>query len=241
MLAVVNEIVAGGDARVRVDQQRLYSRAYFFSREKQSALLQQLAVAGLLQQESMADGLVILQVNSSKVAQITSAVLPAVTVTTPVEPVPTAVPLRQARAPTFGGSTGWMGAAHDDELSRLFAAREAVRRQQCAIDINWQPSATILQLLQQQHQVTADFACKHRDEFVVYYMDKGRCETSGGWDQKFLKWVKKEQVYQQTVQARTQKQTQQQSNIEHEEARFAARKRRQKVTRAVLDIGNTDW
>ncbi len=238
MLAVVNEIVGGGAAFVRVDQWRLYDRAYFFSREKQFALLQQLVDAGLLRFKSMTDGLVMLQLNCNQVAQVTNMTPPVAA--SAAKPTPATMP-KQEKAPTFGGSIGWTGAAHDNELSRLFAAREAVRRQQSVMDINWQPSASILQLLQHQHQVSAEFSGKYRDEFVVYYLDKERRETPGGWDQKFLKWVKKEQVYQQTAQARAQKQTQNQSKTGYEEARFAAQERRQKVTRALLDIGNTDW
>jgi len=72
-------------------------------------------------------------------------------------------------------------------------------------------------------------------------MDKGRRETPGGWDQKFLKWVKKEQVQQQTAQARAQRQTQQQTQTSNEEVRFAAKERRRRITASVLDIKNTDW
>jgi hypothetical protein len=242
MLAVVNEIVGGARAEVRIDQQRLYSRAYFFSQAKQSALLQQLINANLLQLEPMTDGLVALQLSIDQTNQINAASSPVAIVAPSVaNPVPAAKPQRQEQAPTLGGSTGWKGAAYDDELSRLFEAREAVHRQQGTIDINWQPSDAILQLLNQQHQISVDFAHKQKDEFIVYHLDKGRRETPSGWDQKFLKWVKKEQVYQQTAHAKAQKQTQQQSKTKYEEARFAAQERRQKVTRAVLDIGNTDW
>ncbi len=241
MLAVVNEIVGGARAEVRIDQQRLYSRAYFFSQAKQSALLQQLINANLLQLEPMTDGLVVLQLSIDQTNQINGASLPlAIVAPSVANPVPAAKPQRQDQAPTLGGSTGWKG-AYDDELSRLFEAREAIHRQQGTIDIKWQPSDAILQLLNQQHQISVDFAHKQKDEFIVYHLDKGRRETPSGWDQKFLKWVKKEQVYQQTAHAKAQKQTQQQSKTKYEEARFAAQERRQKVTRAVLDIGNTDW
>ena len=73
------------------------------------------------------------------------------------------------------------------------------------------------------------------------YMDKDRRESPGGWDQKFLKWVKKEHIQQQTAAARAQQQGQTRNYAQNEEARYHAREQRQQLTDAVLDLGNTDW
>ena len=105
----------------------------------------------------------------------------------------------------------------------------------------WQPSTNILRMLTHNMQVSEEFAMGLRDEFVVYYMDKDRRESPGGWDQKFLKWVKKEHIQQQTAAARAQQQGQTRSYAQNEEARYHAREQRQQLTDAVLDLGNTDW
>ena len=129
----------------------------------------------------------------------------------------------------------------DDELSRIFAAKEAQQAMLTSMHAEWQPSTNILRMLTHNMQVSEEFAMGLRDEFVVYYMDKDRRESPGGWDQKFLKWVKKEHIQQQTAAARAQQQGQTRSYAQNEEARYHAREQRQQLTDAVLDLGNTDW
>ena len=224
MLAVATELVGAWQGRVTVQEQRLYSRALCLSRQRQAQLLAQLAGLGLLQVEPVSSGMVSIELNliNTNRAQVT-------------EPPRTA-----ASVPSMGGCGGW-DRNDGDELTRLFAAKEAQQQHLCQMDLEWQPSANIVKILLQQHQISEAFALGIKDEFVVYYMDKGRRETPGGWDQKFLKWVKKEQVQQQGAQARAQRQTQQQTQTSNEEVRFANKERRRRITASVLDIKNTDW
>lgn len=248
MLAVVSELVGAWSGQVVIEEQRLYGRAICFSRQHQGQLLSQLSSLGLLQVAPAGEGRVrieldllkdqSLSLNPSRIqdhnqGEIQHQNLPEDQAKTP---------LVEAPKPSMGGFGGWRrDAGEGDELSRLFAAKEAQHQHLCHMDLEWKISANIIKVLAQQHQISEAFALGIKDEFVVYYMDKGRRETPGGWDQKFLKWVKKEQVHQQTAQARAQRQTQQQTNSSNEEARYAAKQRRRNITANVLDINNTDW
>ncbi len=234
MLAVVTELVGAWNGQVVVEEQRLYGRALCLTRQHQGQLLSQLSSIGLLQVSPAGEGMVRIELQlmpeqSMPLDQIESDVTAVIT------------PVASPKA-AMGGFGGWRrDAGEGDELSRLFAAKEAQHQHMCHMDLEWKPSTNIVKILDQQHQISEAFALGIKDEFVVYYMDKGRRETPGGWDQKFLKWVKKEQVQQQTAQARAQRQTQQQTNSSNEEARYAAKQRRRKITANVLDITNTDW
>ncbi|MDC9719958.1 MAG: DnaT-like ssDNA-binding domain-containing protein [Gammaproteobacteria bacterium] len=225
MLAVVAELVGSLQGHVVVEEQRLYSRALCLSRVQQGQLLSQLSSLGLLQVAPAGDGLVRISLELIQ----------------PNEAVPHVIQPAIQKS-SMSGFGGWHRAdGEGDELSRLFAAKEAQQQHLCHMDLEWKPSANIVKVLAQQHQISEAFAIGIKDEFVVYYMDKGRKQTPGGWDQKFLKWVKKEQVQQQTAQARAQRQTQQQTHSSNEEARYAAKERRRNITANVLDINNTDW
>ncbi|MFQ3310808.1 MAG: DnaT-like ssDNA-binding domain-containing protein [Pseudomonadales bacterium] len=234
MLAVVTELVGAWNGQVVVEEQRLYGRALCLTRQHQGQLLSQLSSIGLLQVAPAGEGMV----------RIELQLMPKQSVSLDhVEGEPESVikPVASQRA-SMGGFGGWRrDAGEGDELSRLFAAKEAQYQHLCHMDLEWMPSANIVKVLLLQHQISEAFAIGIKDEFVVYYMDKGRRETPGGWDQKFLKWVKKEQVQQQTAGARAQRQTQQQTNSSNEEARYAAKQRRRNITANVLDINNTDW
>ena len=227
MLAVASELVGAWQGSVTVQEQRLYARALCLSRQRQAQLLAQLAALGLLQVQPVSPGMVTIELNLVAAQVNYGQVAPA-------------APKSGASVPSMGGCGGW-DRNDGDELTRLFAAKEAQQQHLCQMDLEWQPSTNIVKILLQQHQISEAFALGIKDEFVVYYMDKGRRETPGGWDQKFLKWVKKEQVQQQTAQARAQRQTQQQSQTSNEEVRFAAKERRRRITASVLDIKNTDW
>jgi hypothetical protein len=236
MLAVVTELVGAWSGQVVVEEQRLYGRALCLTRQHQGQLLSQLSSIGLLQVAPAGEGMVRIELQlmsdqSLSIGQVADE--------SESEPVINPVPSPTA---AMGGFGGWRrDVGEGDELSRLFAAKEAQHQHMCHMDLEWKLSANIVKVLAQQHQISEAFALGIKDEFVVYYMDKGRRETPGGWDQKFLKWVKKEQVHQQTAQARAQRQTQQQTNSSNEEARFAAKQRRRNITANVLDINNTDW
>lgn len=242
MLAVATELVGASHGRVTVQEQRLYARALCLSRQRQAQLLAQLAALGLLQVQPVSPGMVTIELNLVNPIGANSPTSDAHSVVAQVTygQVAPAAPKSAASVPSMGGCGGW-GRNDGDELTRLFAAKEAQQQHLCQMDLEWQPSANIVKILLQQHQISEAFALGIKDEFVVYYMDKGRRETPGGWDQKFLKWVKKEQVQQQTAQARAQRQTQQQTQTSNEEVRFAAKERRRRITASVLDIKNTDW
>ena len=230
MLAVVTELVGAWSGQVVVEEQRLYGRALCLTRQHQGQLLSQLSAIGLLQVAPAGNGMVRIELQLEPEQSMV-----------PDPPQAMIDPVASERA-SMGGFGGWRrDAGEGDELSRLFAAKEAQHQHLCHMDIEWEPSVNIVRVLAQQHQISEAFVLGIKDEFVVYYMDKGRRETPGGWDQKFLKWVKKEQVQQQTAQARAQRQTQQQTNPSNEEARYAAQQRRRNITAKVLDINNTDW
>jgi hypothetical protein len=244
MLAVVTELVGACNGQVVVEEQRLYGRALCLTRQYQSQLLSQLSSIGLLQVAPAGEGMVLIKLHlmpnqSVSLGQVKGVLEPVVNQELSITSVASPVTSQGA---SMGGFGGWRrDAGEGDELSRLFAAKEAQHQHMCHMDLEWKLSANIIKVLAQQHQISEAFALGIKDEFVVYYMDKGRRETPGGWDQKFLKWVKKEQVHQQTAQARAQRQTQQQTNSSNEEARYAAKQRRRNITANVLDINNTDW
>jgi len=234
MLAVVTELVGAWNGQVVVEEQRLYGRALCLTRQHQGQLLSQLSSIGLLQVSPAGEGMV----------RIDLQLMPEQSIALDQVESEAAAVIKPVASPkaAMGGFGGWRrDAGEGDELSRLFAAKEAQHQHMCTMDLEWKPSTNIVKILDQQHQISEAFAVGIKDEFVVYYMDKGRRETPGGWDQKFLKWVKKEQVQQQTAQARAQRQTQQQTNSSNEEARYAAKQRRRNITANVLDITNTDW
>jgi len=246
MLAVVSELVGAWNGQVVIEEQRLYGRAICFTRQHQGQLLSELSSLGLLQVAPAGEGRVRIELHLLK-----DQPLPLHSNTqggnhdhnqSNGSPEVEIIPLVESPKPSMGGFGGWRrDVGEGDELSRLFAAKEAQHQHLCHMDLEWKISANIIKVLAQQHQISEAFALGIKDEFVVYYMDKGRRETPGGWDQKFLKWVKKEQVHQQTAQARAQRQTQQQTNSSNEEARYAAKQRRRNITANVLDINNTDW
>ena len=236
MLAVVTELVGAWNGQVVVEEQRLYGRALCLTRQHQAQLLSHLSSQGVLQVAPAGNGMVRIEL------QLMSHQSVSVTQAHEVANALDEVKPSASQVPAMGGFGGWRrDAGEGDELSRLFAAKEAQHQHLCNMDMDWQPSANIVKVLAQQHQISEAFVLGIKDEFALYYTDKGRRETPGGWDQKFLKWVKKEQVQQQTAQARAQRQTQQQTNPSNEEARYAAKQRRRSITAKVLDINNTDW
>jgi len=220
MLAVVTELVGAWSGQVVVEEQRLYGRALCFTRQHQGQLLSQLSAIGLLQVAPAGNGMVRIELQ----LELTQNLEPE---TEPLKALDESQAIDNPVAserPSMAGFGGWRRDAGDgDELSRLFAAKEAQHQHLCHMDIEWKPSVNIVKVLAQQHQISEAFVLGIKDEFVVYYM------------------VKKEQIQQQTAQARAQRQTQQQTNPSNEEARYAAKQRRRNITANVLDINNTDW
>ena len=238
MLAVVMELVGGWQGQVTVSEQRVFSRVGGISRQQQGAILAQLASQGLLSMTPVADKLLTIDLNLATAMEHEGMPKASVdTVAKPVSGVTTTAASFQPEVPQ--SITAQRG--RDDELSRIFAAKEAQQALLTSMHAEWQPSTNILRMLTHNMQVSEEFAMGLRDEFVVYYMDRDRRESPGGWDQKFLKWVKKEHIQQQTAAARAQQQGQTRSYAQNEEARYHAREQRQQLTDAVLDLGNTDW
>lgn len=229
MLAVVMELVGGYEGEVIISDQRLYGRVSHLSRQQQGQLLAALAGHGLVSIEPHQAGLI--KVTAQLTGQMSSLGAAAATVTETQQ-----APHRSKPKPV---SQEINRRQRDDELSRIFAVKEAEQSLQIAMHGEWQPSVNILRMLTQNMQISEAFAMGLRDEFVVYYMDKERRESPGGWDARFLKWVKKEHVQQQSNAARSQQQST--SKAQHEEARFLAREKRRQLSAAVLDLNNTDW
>jgi hypothetical protein len=229
MLAVVMELVGGYEGQVVISEQRLYGRLTHLNRQQQGQVLASVSSRGLVSIEPHQAGLIKVS------AQLTDHVRPQGTAS---------VGMAQTQASAVGRKPKPSmpmvdRRQRDDELSRIFAVKEAEQSLQIAMHGEWQPSVNILRMLTQNMQISEAFAMGLRDEFVVYYMDKERRESPGGWDARFLKWVKKEHVQQQSDSARSQQQST--SKAQHEEARFLAREKRRQLSAAVLDINNTDW
>ncbi len=242
MLAVVTELIGALKGQVVVEEQRLYGRALCLTRQHQGQLLSQLSSIGLLQVAPAGEGMVRIELKLETAQPVSLGQAQGQAGIEPMISPELVLSSVVSQGASMGGFGGWRrDAGEGDELSRLFAAKEAQHQHMCHMDLDWKLSANIIKVLAQQHQISEAFALGIKDEFVVYYMDKGRRETPGGWDQKFLKWVKKEQVHQQTAHTRAQRQTQQQTNSSNEEARYAAKQRRRNITANVLDINNTDW
>ena len=229
MLAVVVELVGGYEGQVIISEQRLYGRVLHLSRQQQGQLLASLSSRGLVSIQPHQAGLVTITAELADHASPQAKVAMQATPRQQVSPTPQPKPVTAATDRR----------QRDDELSRIFAVKEAEQSLQIAMHGEWQPSVNILRMLTQNMQISEAFAMGLRDEFVVYYMDKERRESPGGWDARFLKWVKKEHVQQQSNAARSQQQTT--SKAQHEEARFLAREKRRQLSAAVLDINNTDW
>lgn len=161
-------------------------------------------------------------------------------------PVPAQAPSRRQQprqsmqsrtpAPAFGGSTGWR--RHKSELQVIFEQHEERNQHLHAMFLGWQPSSNFFELLARQG-IREEFARESIDEFVLYWVNKDRRETS--WDQKFLGWVKREWVKKQTRDGREQRQAQQQTGFNHENSRRDTRENRKRVTQAIMDIKDTDW
>ncbi|WP_119393547.1 DnaT-like ssDNA-binding domain-containing protein [Salinibius halmophilus] len=90
---------------------------------------------------------------------------------------------------------------------------------------DWQPSATTLTMLSHQ-QIPQAFALAQRDAFVMWHLEKG---TLGGFESRFISWVKRGWV---------DEQQQQQRNTATEPNH---RSERERVRARLDDIFDTDW
>jgi len=146
--------------------------------------------------------------------------------------------LARGPAPSFGGSTGWQ--RPKDDLERLFEQQEQRNRQLHPMSPDWQPSATVQQMLAKQ-SIPAEFSHSCIDEFVAYWLERDRKEAS--WDHLFIRLVKKEWVKAQgrkAREARLSDDTTTEASGERYQADSRAQ-RRERITDAVMDIHNTDW
>lgn len=146
-------------------------------------------------------------------------------------------------APTFGGSTGWRRQETEveksDELHQVFNMREEHNQKLHPMFVGWKPSDTFFELLP-RHAIPNEYAEECLDEFTLYWLDKDRKESN--WDQKFLAWVKREWIRQQTREARQRNQdSSEPKGTGHENARRDTRENRKRVTAAIMDIKDTDW
>ncbi len=158
-----------------------------------------------------------------------------------------AQPRKLGPAPTFGGSIGWSKSrqvtpsrettAENDFASRLNEIEQKNQKLQ-PMSLGWRPSQTLLDMLP-RHTIPQPFAEGLLDEFILYWLDKDRKESN--WDQKFLAWVKREWVNQQTRDARKQRAEEANKGVNHENTRPDNREKRQRVTAAIMDIKDTDW
>ncbi len=150
-------------------------------------------------------------------------------------------------APTFGGSIGWSKSrqvtpsrettAENDFASRLNEIEQKNQKLH-TMYLGWQPSQMLLDMLP-RHSIPQPFAEALLDEFILYWLDKDRKESN--WDQKFLAWVKREWINKQTRDARKQRAEISNKGVNNEKASTDNRKKRQRVTAAIMYIKDTDW
>lgn len=139
-------------------------------------------------------------------------------------------------APSFGGSTGWKKRS-GDALHTLFEQQEVLNKQLHPMSMGWKPSAMFYSTLKRS-AIPAEFSQNCIDEFILFYCDKNTKERS--WDQKFLAWVKRAWVKQQTKDSRNT-QHQQQSGSKNENSQRDTREKRKRITAAIMDIHDTSW
>lgn len=138
-------------------------------------------------------------------------------------------------APSFGGSTGWKKRS-GDELQTIFAQQEVLNKQLHSMTMNWKPSAMFYSTLH-RNGIAKEFSDNCLDEFILFYCDKNTKERS--WDQKFLAWVKRDWIKQQTKDNRVS--SQQQPGPKNENSQRDTREKRKRITAAIMDIHDTSW
>ncbi len=142
-------------------------------------------------------------------------------------------------APSFGGSTGW-SRRQDDELETLFKEQEKRHLQLHEITLNWRPTQTTLQLLA-KHSIPVEFIDGLRDEFIAYWLAQGQKKKS--WDPHFIEHAKRKWVREQSRQGREQRSAaDMKSEASGERYQSTSRaEKRERISKAVMDIKNVDW
>lgn len=143
-------------------------------------------------------------------------------------------------APSFGGSTGWTR-RQDDELEALFKEQEKRHQLLHEITLEWRPTQTTLQLLA-KHNIPDQFIDGLRDEFIVYWLAQGQKKKS--WDPHFIDHVKRKWVREQGRQGRDSRQATDLNTEASSGERYQSSSRaekRERISKAVMDIKNIDW
>ena len=139
-------------------------------------------------------------------------------------------------APSFGGSTGWKKRT-GDELQIIFDQQEILNKQLHSITVQWRPSALFYSTLS-RNNIPQEFADSCLDEFILFYCDKNKKERS--WDHKFLAWVKRAWIKQQSNDNRNTAPSQQ-IGSRNENSQRDTREKRKRITAAIMDIHDTNW
>jgi hypothetical protein len=139
-------------------------------------------------------------------------------------------------APSFGGSTGWKKRT-GDALQTIFDQQEILNKQLHAITVEWRPSALFYSTLS-RNNIPREFADSCLDEFILFYCDKNRKERS--WDHKFLAWIKRAWIKQQSN-GSSNTASQQQTGSRNENSQRDTREKRKRITAAIMDIHDTNW
>lgn len=119
----------------------------------------------------------------------------------------------------------WEQSSNESPAANDSSGQAAAAKTNDTIDEDWQPSATTLTMLSHQ-QIPQKFAMAQRDAFVMWHIEKG---TMGGFESRFISWVKRGWVDEQQQQQRN---TAAEPNHRNERERVRAR---------LDDIFDTDW
>jgi hypothetical protein len=255
---------AQGRDQFVIRRQEWLSLASFWTEEQLAQLTSSLVDQGVLEVEFFANGSLRLMVFQSAPQEAAAEVdkrpaaapiepppQPVAATSNPEREYPVAAPLPvyepqqlprtgsslpRGPAPSFGGSTGWV--KPKDDLQQLFEQQEQHNRQLKTIDMNWQPQPETFQMLAKQ-QVNEQFARGCIDQFIVYQMGQNKRKIS--WEQPFMRWVIREKASFDKQQQRQQDGAIQQGFSSERDQATSRQRKREQVTRSVMDINNTDW
>lgn len=145
-------------------------------------------------------------------------------------------------APSFGGSTGWKKRSND-ALQNIFEQQEVLNRQLQGMTMNWRPSKMFYKTLE-RNNISQEFADSYLDEFILFYCDKHKKESIGGWDQKYLAWVKRAWVQKQSNSQASDSSVNnspKKTGFSNENSQRDTREKRKRITAAIMDIHDTNW
>jgi hypothetical protein len=145
-------------------------------------------------------------------------------------------------APSFGGSTGWKKRSND-ALQNIFEQQEVLNRQLQGMTMNWRPSKMFYKTLE-RNNISQEFADSYLDEFILFYCDKHKKESIGGWDQKYLAWVKRAWVQKQSNSQTSDSSVNnspKKTGFSNENSQRDTREKRKRITAAIMDIHDTNW